>query len=146
MVVNAFGTVVRPASGESVAGARDPLTGRILPAPVHSWPMTAGPSAGWNTTIGVVATDAPLSVEQANYLARIAHDGLARTILPVHTMYDGDTIFALATGAGPAVSDQDTVGLGIAVQSAVEQSVLHAVEASMSMGGLPAARDLAPLP
>jgi len=144
VVVNAFGSVVHPASGESMAGARDPLTGRILPAPVYPWPKTPAPSAGTNTTIGVVATDASLSAEQANYLARIAHDGLARTIVPVHTMYDGDTVFALATGAGPAVSDQDVVGLGIAVLLAVEQSVLRAVESAVSMGGLTAARDLAP--
>jgi len=142
VVVNAFGSVVRPASGESVAGARDPLTECILPAPVYPWLRTPAPSAGTNTTIGVVATDASLSPEQANYLARIAHDGLARTIVPVHTMYDGDTVFALATGAGPAVSDQDVVGLGIAVLGAVEQSVLRAVESAVSMGGLPATRDL----
>ena len=54
--------------------------------------------AGTNTTLGVVATDAVLTKVQANRLAMVAHDGLARSINPVHTMSDGDTLFALATG------------------------------------------------
>ena len=51
-----------------------------------------------NTVIGVVATNAKLSKEEANKVAQMAHDGLARAIRPAHTMYDGDTIFALSTG------------------------------------------------
>jgi L-aminopeptidase/D-esterase-like protein len=51
-----------------------------------------------NTTIGVVATNAYLTKSQANKMAQMAHDGLARAIRPAHTMYDGDTIFALSTG------------------------------------------------
>ena len=60
---------------------------------------------GTNTTIGVVVTDAELTKEQANRLATVAHDGLARAIRPSHTMYDGDTIFCLATGAVQAPYD-----------------------------------------
>jgi L-aminopeptidase/D-esterase-like protein len=51
-----------------------------------------------NTVIGVVATNAKLSKEEANKVAQMAHDGLARAVRPAHTMYDGDTIFALSTG------------------------------------------------
>lgn len=58
--------------------------------------------AGMATTIGVIATDASLTKAQANKLATMAHDGLARCIRPVHTMTDGDTLFALATGAAGA--------------------------------------------
>lgn len=78
----------------------------------HEWVAEPGPwdrscalVAGANTTIGVVATDAQLTKEQANRLATVAHDGIARAIRPSHTMYDGDTIFCLATGAVPAVYD-----------------------------------------
>jgi L-aminopeptidase/D-esterase-like protein len=74
----------------------------------HEWiaPLAGSPAAapvpGANTTIGVVATDAQLTKEQANRVATVAHDGLARAVRPAHTMYDGDTIFCLATGAVPA--------------------------------------------
>jgi L-aminopeptidase/D-esterase-like protein len=60
---------------------------------------------GTNTTIGVVVTDAEMTKEQANRLATVAHDGIARAIRPAHTMYDGDTIFTLATGAVSAPYD-----------------------------------------
>jgi L-aminopeptidase/D-esterase-like protein len=63
------------------------------------------PAAGENTTIGAVVTDALLTKEQANRVATVAHDGIARAIRPSHTMYDGDTIFCLATGAVPVPYD-----------------------------------------
>ena len=73
------------------------------------------------TTLAVVATDAPLTVEQANHLASVAHDGLARTIRPVHTMHDGDTVFALATGAA---------GGSGSLPSSVTRLAVFAVDAS----------------
>ena len=68
-------------------------------------PDTDAPAVGRNTTIGVVATDARLDKAQARRLAQVAHDGLARCIYPVHTAYDGDTLFALATAAIDAAPD-----------------------------------------
>ncbi|MBC8074985.1 MAG: P1 family peptidase, partial [Chloroflexales bacterium] len=62
------------------------------------------PAPGSNTTICVVATDAALDKAGCRKLAQMAHDGLARTIWPVHTPFDGDTVFAVATGARPASS------------------------------------------
>ncbi len=59
------------------------------------------PLAGQNTSIGVVATNVALSKVEATKVAQMAHDGLARAIRPVHTPWDGDTLFALATGAVP---------------------------------------------
>ena len=94
------------------------------------------------TTLAVVATDAPLTVEQANHLASVAHDGLARTIRPVHTMHDGDTVFALATGADDdgAASIRSTVTrLAVLAVDAVERATLDAVRRATPMGGLPAA-------
>ena len=96
------------------------------------------------STIAVVATDAPLTVEQANHLASVAHDGLARTIRPVHTMHDGDTIFALATGAGdrPAARSPAAVTrLAVFAVDAVERATLAAVRHATPLGGLPAAGD-----
>jgi L-aminopeptidase/D-esterase-like protein len=82
----------------------------------HEWvaPLARGrdaePVPGANTTIGVVATDALLTREQANRVATVAHDGIARAVRPAHTSYDGDTLFCLATGtAGPSAAGYDQV-------------------------------------
>jgi L-aminopeptidase/D-esterase-like protein len=93
------------------------------------------------TTLAVVATDAPLTVEQANHLASVAHDGLARTIRPVHTMHDGDTIFALATGAdgGERLHSIAVTRLAVLAVDAVERATLDAVRSATTAGGLPAA-------
>ncbi len=93
-------------------------------------------AAGENTTIGVVAVGGLLTKEEANKVARMAHDGLARTISPIHTMYDGDTLFCLATGESPV----DVSVAGTAAAIAVELAVLDAVRSSVAMGGLPAAK------
>ena len=65
--------------------------------------------AGESTTIGVVATNAALTKEQANKLASVAHDGIALAVRPAHTMSDGDTMFALATGAHEGHADFDRI-------------------------------------
>ncbi len=70
-----------------------------------AWDRSSSLVGGANTTIGAVITDAVLTKEQANRLATVAHDGIARAIRPSHTMYDGDTIFCLATGAVPTPYD-----------------------------------------
>jgi L-aminopeptidase/D-esterase-like protein len=74
-------------------------------APLEGWESPGELMPGTNTAIGVVATDAALTKEQANRLATVAHDGVARAIRPAHTMYDGDVIFCLATGSGTAPYD-----------------------------------------
>jgi L-aminopeptidase/D-esterase-like protein len=140
VVVNALGDVVDPATGEIVAGARDPDSGRYANTErllLEGRPPP--PPAASSTTIGVVATDAGLSVEGANHLARAAHNGLARTIRPCHTMYDGDTLFALATGQGAADS-RTLVSLATAAAEAVGRAVLRAAERATPAGGLPAGR------
>ena len=97
---NALGDVYHPTTGELLAGARTADGAALLCARDA---LLRGDSpqtilAGSNTTIGVVATDAQITKPQAQRLATVAHDGLARTINPVHTMSDGDTLFALGTG------------------------------------------------
>jgi L-aminopeptidase/D-esterase-like protein len=74
-------------------------------APLTRWDRASSLVPGGNTTIGVVVTDAGLTKEQANRLATVAHDGIARAVRPAHTMYDGDTVFCLATGAVAAPYD-----------------------------------------
>jgi L-aminopeptidase/D-esterase-like protein len=94
------------------------------------------------TTIGVIATDAVLTKSQANKLATMAHDGLARTIHPVHTMADGDTLFALATGASGRPGELTV--LGAMAAEATAQAVLNAVRhaSGLASPALPSARDL----
>jgi L-aminopeptidase/D-esterase-like protein len=74
-------------------------------APLTVWDRSSPLFPGANTTIGVIATDAILTTEQANRLATVGHDGIARAVRPAHTMFDGDTLFSLATGVHTAPYD-----------------------------------------
>lgn len=129
VAVNAVGDVLGP-DGEVIAGART-ADGRDLQR--TSGTILAGeaprpPARGESTTIGVVATDAVLTKAQARRLAQVSHDGLARAIDPVHTMFDGDTMFALATGARGVSPDLTTLGIAAAAATAtaVRRAVAHA--------------------
>lgn len=147
--VNAFGDVTDPATGKIIAGARVFYPAGEPPAPGHIFAdtlqvmkaiagsRTYGFSSRQNTVIGLVATNARLNKEQANKMAQMAQDGLARTIRPAHTMLDGDTIFALSTGNRKM--DINTVGAFAA--EAFAQAVLSAVHAARPAAGLPCAAD-----
>jgi L-aminopeptidase/D-esterase-like protein len=102
------------------------------------------PRPGENTTIAVVATNARLTKEQVNRVAIMADDGLARAIVPSHTVGDGDTVFALATGTLEGTANVTVVG-ALAAEALAEAIVRAAVQATES-GGLPAARDLGTVP
>lgn len=139
VAVNALGSVVEPWTGCVLAGPRDPRTGR----PVDSVELIkAGSSAQvlpfTNTTIGVVATNARLTKEGANKAASMAHNGLALTIRPAHTWYDGDTVFALSAGD----LETDLTLVGALAAEAMAQAVVRAARAAKSAGGLPACGDL----
>jgi L-aminopeptidase/D-esterase-like protein len=138
VAVNALGDVVHPVTGQILAGARDPSTGEYVGSvgAMIRGDRAGSPPAG-NTTIGVVATDARLSRDEASRLATLAHDGLARTVRPAHTLYDGDTFFALATGR--ARETADPVRLAVAASEVVATAIVHAVMAATPLGGLPAA-------
>jgi L-aminopeptidase/D-esterase-like protein len=127
-VVNAGGDVVNPATAQIVAGTRRAGTGEWADsAALVREGLGRPPLPVESTTLAVVACSVPLTVEQANYLAGVAHDGLARTIRPVHTMHDGDTIFALAPGEGPKIDSLHLSHLGVLAVEAVERAVLDAV-------------------
>lgn len=129
MVVNAFGQVVAPDTGEILAGPQG-TDGRYVDTVQYLLQSSARPTPGANTTIGVVATDARLDSAQVNHLATVAHDGLARVIRPVHTMLDGDTIFALATGSVDGDWRATMLALEAAVVSVVERAIVRAVSAA----------------
>jgi L-aminopeptidase/D-esterase-like protein len=148
VAVNAIGDVIDPSTAEPIAGARSE-DGRRLQGTMRSMlrgELLAPLQPGSATTLGVVATDAVLTKAQANKVAQMAHDGFARSINPVHTMADGDTVFALATGASGRPANTTLVGaLGADVMA---MAVVRAVRAATRLGGpglpdLPCARDLA---
>ena len=139
VVVNAVGDVIDPATGQVIAGvrgdgdilldARRLLRGEVPPTP----PLQ-------NTTIGVVATNARLTKAQATRVAQMAHDGLARAIVPVHTPNDGDVVFALATGT--LEDGFDTGQVGALAAEAMADAIVRAVKAARGLPGIPSVRDL----
>lgn len=147
---NALGDVLDPDTGRVVAGARTADGAALLDT--RRALLRGDPPrpllAGTHTTLGVVATDAALTKVQASRLAAVAHDGLARAINPVHTMSDGDTLFALATGRVPLEGDAPGMTvLGTMAAEAVARATLRAVLAarSVDVGGwhVPCAGELA---
>ncbi len=138
IAVNALGDVVDPDTGAVLAGARtaDGRTLRDSRRSLLRGDPTQLPLAGTQTTIGVLATDATLTKAQARRLAQAGHDGLARSINPVHTMSDGDTLFALATGQRSAPPPMTL--LGVLAAEATARAVLRAVRAArgVTVGGL----------
>lgn len=143
--VNAFGDVIDPSGGQILAGAR----------PVQVGPLRMGGRGQFadtlqvmktfagrailslatkaNTVIGVVAVNAKLTKAEVGKMAQMAQDGLARAIRPAHTMLDGDTIFALATGGRRA----DVTLVGAFAAEVFAQAVINAVRHAKSAGGLP---------
>jgi L-aminopeptidase/D-esterase-like protein len=148
VAVNAIGDIVDPATGRVVAGVRtadgkglaDART--LVRAGVFGSDGPAAPRPMENTTLGVVATNAALTKAQAQKVAQMAHDGFARAISPSHTAWDGDTIFALATGAHSGNASAERVGALAA--EVMADAILRAASQAAGIPGYPAARDLTP--
>jgi len=138
VAVNAIGDVVDPETGQTLAGPRRAEGGFLSTTELlkrgETW--EAAPTA--NTTIGVVATNACLTKVELTKVAQMAHDGLARVIRPVHTMFDGDAIFALSLGDKLAA----VTTIGAVAAEVVATAVIRAILQAESLLGIPAARDL----
>ena len=144
VIVNCWGEVTDPDSGLVVAGPRGEKPGTFestLEAMREAPPLSPFLRGAENTTLGVVATDAVLTKENAYRLAIMAQAGLARTIRPAHSPVDGDTIFALATGANE--SPTDLLQLGTLAARAVERAIVRAVMTATGVPGVPSAREWA---
>jgi len=141
VAVNAVGDVLDPASGRILAGART-ADGKMLldtRAAILAGDLPKSMREGAATTIGAVATDARLTKAQAQKMAGMAHDGLARTINPIHTMLDGDTIFALGTGVSGKTAN--LMLLGVMAAEAMAIAVQRAILSARALEGYPAAVD-----
>jgi L-aminopeptidase/D-esterase-like protein len=132
VVVNALGDIVDPATGQVIASAQTPKGGDT-------------PQPFGNTTLAVVATNAALSKVQINRVASMAHDGMAQAIRPAHTLFDGDTVFALAlrpTGEDDSdtpISPQLVSMVGAAAAITLARAIVKAVQNATSLHGVPAA-------
>jgi len=139
--VNAFGDVRDRATGAILAGARDPDTGKLADTVAQ---MKQGRSRRTfyvqSTTLAVIATNARLTKAEAILVARMGQGGLTRMIAPVHTAFDGDVLFALATGD----VEGDVNLVGQAGAETVAEAVLRAVKTATSLGGIPAYREFNP--
>lgn len=133
VAVNAVGDVIDPTNGQILGGARDADgawadCGKIV-LNIRK-PMDFSLR---NTTIGAVMTNATLTVEQANIIAMMAHDGIARATRPSHTMFDGDTLFVLASGTHET---PDLTALGHAAAECVAEAIGRGVRMATSLGGV----------
>ena len=148
VAVNAAGDIVDPETGRLVAGTRNPNGKGLLDARqlLRSGALlrAQSPATGQNTTIAVVATNARLDKAQANRMALMADDGLARAIVPAHTVGDGDTVFALATGR--FTENVNVTVIGALAADALAEAIVRAAVLAEASGGLPAARDLGTVP
>jgi L-aminopeptidase/D-esterase-like protein len=140
--VNALGEIVDDA-GAVIAGSRSPHRSEGSPegGSGGGWPAEANPPAPGqpgNTTLVVVATNAKLSRERAHLLAQAAHEGISAAVRPAHTIWDGDTVFTLATARVEA--DQRTVE-ALAV-TATSEAIRRAVLAADGAPGFPSAREV----
>jgi L-aminopeptidase/D-esterase-like protein len=134
VAVNALGDIIDPYTQHIIAGTRNP----------SGQGYSATSSIG-NTTIAVVATTASLSKHQVNKIAQMAHDGIAQTIHPAHTMFDGDAIFALAMGPKSQLTTDSTIAasqvstIGAAAATTLARAIIKAVRNATELHGVPAA-------
>jgi L-aminopeptidase/D-esterase-like protein len=141
VAVNSVGSVIDPRTGKAIAGVRT-ADGRALEDPfalVRRGVSPEGP-AREHTVIGVIATNARLTKAEALKVASMAHDGIARAVVPSHTPSDGDTLFVLATGARTVAANVGAVG-GLAAE-AVSDAIGRAVRAARGIPGYPAAGEI----
>lgn len=139
IAVNTFGDVLDPSANRLIAGVRDAkgtLANTLAIMQTFKGRTILRLASQHNTVIGAVATNAKLTREQVNKVAQTSQNGLAQTLRPAHTMFDGDTIFALATG-------QKSIDVNIMAAFAPEvvaRAILNGIKSAEPLGGLPSAR------
>ncbi len=145
VATNAAGDILDPDTGKVIAGVRNPDGSfadarQLLRSGAFARGGSASPRAGENTTIGLVATNAKLTKAEVRRVALMGDDGYARAIFPSHTMGDGDTVFALATGRWTGQADVSIIGALAA--DAMAKALGRAVTEATGLPNIPAVRDL----
>lgn len=141
VVANAIGDIIDHETGKILAGPRNEQnsgfvsTVELLTGGAFTYKRNL---LGSNTTLGVVATNANLTKEQVNKLAQMAQDGIARAINPCHTMFDGDTIFALSLGNKVG----DITALGTAAAETVAKAIVRGIQKAETLAGIPSIKDM----
>jgi len=148
VAANAYGRVHDPITGELYARFLE-LNGEFKlkrpprpPSAPNYTDLFTNPLLSGNTVIGCVATNARLSKAQAQKVAQMAHDGIARAVFPAHTMFDGDVIFCLATGEVEIAGPAELSCLGAVAADVFARALVHGVLHAYSVGGLVSYRDL----
>lgn len=144
--VNAVGDIYDPATAKIIAGARhaENREFRNTIQQIRSgYGVELPAESETNTTIGIVATNATLDKTQVTKIAQMAHDGMARTINPVHTLWDGDTVFAAATGTSKVRVNHSAIG-SIAAE-VLATAIVRAAKQAHGLPNLPSYRDFRPI-
>lgn len=140
VAVNCLGDVVDPKNLNILAGALDRKTNKFLDSEkilINNLENPSNPFKG-NTTIGLIVTNAKFSKAQAKKISSMAHNGFARTMRPAHTMFDGDTIFTMATNK----IDADLTTVGMIAANVMEKAVLRAIKEAKTLNGVLSFNDL----
>jgi L-aminopeptidase/D-esterase-like protein len=143
VAVNAVGDVYDPETAKIVSGARDLKNGGFLNTIQkikEGYGLELPAESHTNTTIGVIATNAKLDRVQITKVAQMAHDGMARAINPVHTLWDGDTLFAVATGKSTVHVNHSA--LGAIAAEVLSTAIVRAATQTTGIPGFPSYRDL----
>jgi len=140
-VANPFGDVVDPLSGKILAGVRTEDGRNFSNAGklIQKMDVLFGFPDGSNTVLGVVITNATFNKTQLTKIAQMAHDGIARCVVPSHTMYDGDTVFALST---EKLEGFEVSIVGALAAEALALAIVRAIKKATRCGDIPASRDL----
>ncbi len=135
VVVNAFGDVISNNTGEVIAGVRNSPDGVDFPGTVNliKQGITQRADDPINTTLAVIATNAEFSKNELMRIAGIGQTGMARVVSPVHTVADGDVVFAISCGEEPS----DANAVGVVAAELIEHSIMRAIETAESLGGIP---------
>ncbi len=140
--VNAVGDVVDPRNGAILAGARGDEKGSFLGAERMLMEQTRLTLfAGANTSLAVVGLNVPFDKSQLTKIPQMAQDGMARAIRPAHTMYDGDTVFAVSLPTEDGGGGLDVTVAGTAAADVLAEAVVRAVTSAQSLGGFPCRAD-----
>lgn len=137
--VNSWGSVFDPASGELVAGPRSDDGHLLDSVDLLTMGSAKCPSFVQNTTLGVVATNAPMTKEQVNKVAQMAQDGIAMSVRPAHTMLDGDIVFAISTGKN--VPSHQVTTIGSVAAMTMSQAIVRGVTLAKGIAGVPSASE-----